>query len=373
LPGVGFNKSANVQTRQFPFACFKANAVDINLSSLIGSSKCLPDIPGIEALPNSFKSSWITDSTIGENNYRNAIVTAVYDLSIFMTNLLNKWVLVGDPSVNPFEPVGLLNQIEINPTTPALSSDIKNFNFASLCDTCNGANPSPFAGGAYNAIKYILATIRHNAMTAGYSALEVEIIVHPNMIEELAKCISCSKMDECDGGLFYKTDVITERSKITSSRTVEIDGYTYKIIGDTSIPLTVNPSSPMAGLPVFLSNVWVPLGSYSSNIYFLPKRVDGKDGYFGHYKSYSDMEALDNYISSNFGGSSNNFKVVDGGRVILTKEQIATCIRISAETCIRPILAYPHFAGALTNVVFCPLQYMKDENFNGGGLQAINC
>lgn len=150
--------------------------------------------------------------------------------------------------------------------------------------------------------------------------------------------------------------MIEQRDRMRRSMTIDINGRSYPVVTDTGIAETTN-----------ITNGNVPAGQFASSIYFVPLTITG--GFPVTYIEYVDYRrgARDIALLRN-----NNHFWTDRGIFSWALEQIKWCYKLSLKTEQRVILRTPQLAARIDNVLYAPLQHLRDNdpnspyNVNGG-------
>jgi hypothetical protein len=141
-------------------------------------------------------------------------------------------------------------------------------------------------------------------------------------------------------------DLYDMRNDMRNGRYLPIDGVNVPVILDDGIPEDTSTTN---------SNV--PEASYSSDIYLLPLTVRGSfPVLFYEYFDYNSG-AAQAISQANLGGVS---YVSDGGRFLWYHQFTNGCFSMAATLEPRLRLLTPQLAGRLQNVIYSPLQHLRE-------------
>lgn len=242
-----------------------------------------------------------------------------------------------------------------NTACTGMDSDVKDFNYSVV-------------GGSDNDIVEYLSMLEfylyHNATRMGLDPVEWVVVMRPELWQELtavwpiayntnrgATVLAGNTRLVVDGG-----DMIAERDRMRRGMTIDINGRTHRVVTDDGIAEGTN-----------INNANVPAGSYSSSIYMVPLTITG--GFPVTYMEYVDYRRGSQDIAKLMG--RNDFWT-DRGIFSWALEQVKWCYKMSAKTEMRVILRTPQLAGRIDNVLYSPLQHLRDSTpgsayeFDGG-------
>ena len=231
-----------------------------------------------------------------------------------------------------------------------LNSDIKDFE-----DTCIGTANSTTSVGLYEYMQELEDTLYQRASYFGYGNVEWVWVMHPVIWSAITKYLpcemlsgSCSTLPYGDSGIVTSIDVsgmgvATVRQNLQQSMRIDVNGRTYMVILDDSIPVTRD-------------NTVTPI-THTSDIYFVPLSVDGQDVLFW---DVADYRAVAQALAPIPGGLGGMHGWSDGGMFLSTVTHNNYCFDV--RTKVEPGLVFlaPHLAGRINNVVSCNLQQKPD-------------
>lgn len=236
-----------------------------------------------------------------------------------------------------------------NTACPAVDSDVKNMNYASVAS--NNANNVP------NIVWYLsmLETyLRHNAVRMGLDPVEWAVVMREELWQELTQywpiAYNTNRGAEILAGnarlILDATSMTAQRDAMRAQMTIAINGRTYPVITDDGINEQTNITSGS-----------VPAGSYASSIYMVPLTING--GFPVTYLEYYDYRVGMQQIQALMGKQT---WWTDGGTFSWALDPIIKwCTKMSAKTERRIVLRTPQLAGRLDNVLYSPLQHLVDN------------
>lgn len=227
-----------------------------------------------------------------------------------------------------------------------LNSDIKDFE-----NTCIGAANPTTGVGLYEYMQELEDTLYQRASYYGYSNVESVWVMHPTTWSSITKYLPCEMLSgSCHtliGGDASATPCVdinsmgiaTVRQNLQQSMRLDVNGRTYMVILDDSIPVTRDAT----GVPV----------KHTSDIYFIPLSVEGQPVLFW---DVADYRAVSQALAPIPGGLGGMHGWTDGGMFLSTVEHHNYCFSITTK--LEPGLVFlaPHLAGKIENVVSCNLQ-----------------
>jgi hypothetical protein len=245
-------------------------------------------------------------------------------------------------------------------TCPALDSDVKNFGYKNVAGT------SPDIVTWMAAMEHYLY---NNASKMGLMPVNWVIAMRPDLWQELSAIWPCRYMtDRCSSVGNSGNSVVVvndkgnviERDAMRNGMYIDINGRRYPVIVDDGIFESTN-----------VNNANVPAGSFASSIYFLPLTITG--GYPVLYWQYVNYMAATPNINLISKGPVPFW--TDGGRFMWAMEFVKYCFKLTVKTEPRIILRTPHLAGKIQNVLYTPLQHVRDFNpdspyFKKGGVSS---
>jgi len=242
-----------------------------------------------------------------------------------------------------------------NTACPAMDSDVKDFNY------------NVVGGSGLDIVEYLSMLefyLYYNATKMGLDPVEWVVVMRPELWQELtavwpiayntnrgATVLAGNTRMIVDGG-----DMIAERDRMRRSMTIDINGRTHRVVTDTGIAEGTN-----------VNNANVPAGSYSSSIYMVPLTVTG--GFPVCYMEYVDYRRGSADVARLM--NRNDFWT-DRGMFSWALEQTKWCYKLSVKTEMRVILRAPQLAGRIDNVLYSPLQHLRESvpgsayEFDGG-------
>jgi hypothetical protein len=242
-----------------------------------------------------------------------------------------------------------------NTACPSLASDVKDFNYHTVDDNSTEL---------VNVMTYLTRYLKWNADRMNMNPVTWSIVMRPELFYELTAVWPCSYMSyRCGLTLpnvltVDSADMIGMRDSMRQGNFLTIDGMNWQVILDDAIP---EDSST--------NNANVPEGSFSSDIYVIPRTfLGGNVATFWEFFDYSSaVQAIgDGQLGDDFWS--------DGGRFLWHKKPpLNWCVQWIAKIEPRIILRTPQLAGRLNNVVYTPLQHTRqpfndDPYFVDGGV-----
>ena len=228
----------------------------------------------------------------------------------------------------------------------ALNSDIKDFE-----NTCIGSANATTDLGLYGYMTELEDTLTQRASLYGYSNVEWAWVMHPTHWSALVKYLPCEMLgDGCGtflsgGGIPTANNVTvvsndmgvaTIRQELQGTMRLNINGRSYPVILDDSMPMTQTGVSPV---------------THTGDIYFLPLSVEGIPTLFW---DSADYRAVASELAAIPGNSLSGFH--DGGIKLSTVRQNGFCFTVETKVELSLVLLAPHLSGRLTNVSACNLQ-----------------
>lgn len=233
-------------------------------------------------------------------------------------------------------------------TCPALDSDIKDFNYASI------------AGASPDIVEYLSAMmwyLNYNAVQMGLDPVTWEIVMRPELWFELTAIWPCKyNTTKCtaaqpDGATTFLDgrDNTQERDAMRNSMTLAINGVNYHVTLDTGIYEHTHVTNAAS----------LAAGEFASSIYIVPLTIQG--GFPVTYREYLDYRAA---------RRDSNVALLNGKEMFWTDDGIYSwayqdnkwCYKLALRTEQRVILRSPHLAGKLQHVKYTPLQHLRDAD-----------
>lgn len=246
-----------------------------------------------------------------------------------------------------------------NTACPAADSDVKDYNYQSI-SSLNGNNV-PNILWYLSQLEYYL---NFNADRMGLSPVEWVVAMNPNMWNEFTQFWPIAYATNRGAELLVGTnnntrlvvdaaEMTDQRDKLRAERRIAINGKMYRVVVDDGIHEQVNGD-----------NANIPAGSYASSIYMLPLTING--GFPVTYMEYKDYRVGMQQIQALMGKQT---FWTDGGTFSWALDPIIKwCFKMSAKTERRIICRAPQLAGRITNVVYSPLQHLR-ESFAGSAYE----
>jgi hypothetical protein len=240
---------------------------------------------------------------------------------------------------------------------PSLASDVKDFAYK----TVDGA-----ADELVNALVYMCRYLKWNAERMNMLPVTWSIVMRPTLFYEVTAVWPCSYMSyrcktsndvvaSVDAG-----DMVAMRDNMRNELYLMIDGERWNVVLDDAIPEDTSTN-----------NANVPESYFSSDIYVIPRTyLGGNVATFWEFFDYTSAMtgATDGQLGSDYW--------TDSGRFLWHKKPpVNWCVQWIAKVEPRIILRTPHLAGRLNNVMYAPLQQMRqafpdDPYFVDGGVSA---
>ena len=229
-----------------------------------------------------------------------------------------------------------------------LNSDIKDFE-----STCIGAANSNTGLGLYGYMTELEDTITQKASLQGYTNVEWVWVMHPTHWAALVKYLPYEMLG--DGGtvlaggasvmnnnvsvVVNDMGIATIRQQLQSSMRLSVNGRTYMVILDDSMPVVKTGSE-------------APY-STTGDIYFIPLSVEGQPVLFWESADYRE---LTNALEPIPGGLGSLHGFVDGGMKLVTARHNGFCFDIITKGEYALVFLAPHISGKIENVQACTLQ-----------------
>jgi len=230
----------------------------------------------------------------------------------------------------------------------ALNSDIKDFE-----STCIGAANANTGLGLYGYMSELEDTITQKASLQGFTNVEWVWVMHPTHWAALVKYLPYEMLG--DGGtvlaggasvmnnnvsvVVNDMGIATIRQQLQSSMRLNVNGRTYMVILDDSMPIA------QTGSEAPYSN--------TGDIYFLPLTVEGQPVLFWESADYRE---LTNALEPIPGGLGSLHGHVDGGMKLVTARHNGFCFLVQAKMELGLVLLAPQLSGKISNVTACVLQ-----------------
>lgn len=231
---------------------------------------------------------------------------------------------------------------------PSLDSDVKNFNSVAVT-TGTGNNIMSYI----SAMEYYLYSL---AEDTGMLPVRWVIAMRPQLFYELSAVWPIVYNTDKVAAILGSTagnanvvldgrDMVAERDAMRNGKYLIVNGRRYEVVTDPGIFEANNTNT--AGITA---------GSYASSIYFIPITVNGNFPVtYRQHKNYRAMWAGELPLMRN----RNRFWTDDGVFSWAFEDQ-KWCLKLSAKTEQRIVLRAPHLAGRIDNVMYSPLQHIRE-------------
>lgn len=296
----------------------------------------------------------LAPSGVNESNVLN-VITAMEMMrtSAYMEMQLHNDIWQGTVAGGSFP--GLMYQVATgqvdaatNTACPSLDSDVKDFNYNNVCGTTLDIVEY------LSALMYYLESL---ASDTGLAPVDFRLAMRPQLWFELSACWPCSYLtNRCTTAqVGYNAAVINDNTNVAmrddmrARMEIPINGKWYPVIEDTGIVEANN-----------INNGNVPAGSYASSIFVLPYSVIGSFPVL--YREYVDYRAAapDEALLRGLEGWFHT----DAGAYSWAYDAIRWCYQLSLKTEQRVVLRTPHLAGVIQNVMYSPLQHIRDPQWD---------
>ncbi len=297
----------------------------------------------------------------------NEVSRKFWELGITLHRLLARELWNGDPSNDTGEEgsrkqmTGLATLIntgyvdaETNTACPSMDSYISDFNYGRV-DQAAGADD------IIAAVTDMYYQVRTRAERTGVTPVRWVFAMREQLFYELTAVWPCSYLSfRCITGNPNATefidaqDAVRFRDEMRAGSYLLIDGVRIPVIMDDGINEATNTT-----------NANVPSGCFGTDIYLVPMSViGGQSVLFMEYFQYNNpsiQDALGNMALAK----------IDGAWLIVPV-QTRQCIQFEVKIEPRLVLRTPWLASRLQNVVYCPIQHIRDSfpddpyHVNGG-------
>lgn len=229
----------------------------------------------------------------------------------------------------------------------SLDSDIKNFAYNDVCGT------------TLDIVEYLSSMMYYLeslAMDTGMAPVRYVLAMRPQLWFELSACWPCSYLsNRCNDASGTQLLAVNDgtnvnmRDRMRDSLRLPINGIEYPVVLDTGI-FEHNSTN----------NANLNPGEFASTIYAVPLSIAG--GWPATYREYVDYKAAapDEALLR---GRPNWFWT-DNGMYSWTYLETRWCYLLSLKTEQRVVLRTPQLAGALQNVMYTPLQHLREPDFS---------
>jgi len=236
-----------------------------------------------------------------------------------------------------------------NTACPSLDSDVKDF---ALNDVC---------GTGLDIVEYLSSMmyyLENLASSTGMGPVRWVLAMRPQLWFELSACWPCSYLtDRCKNTGRIGQDVVTVqgaeqvsmRDSMRNSLSIPINGVYYDVVLDTGIVENNNGT-----------NGNIPVGQFASSIYAVPITAVG--GFPVTYREYVDYRqaAPDEALLRN----KQSWFNTDAGMYSWTYLEKRWCYSLSLKTEQRVVLRTPQLAGVIQNVLYSPLQHLREPDYS---------
>lgn len=231
---------------------------------------------------------------------------------------------------------------ETNQACPSMDSYISNFSFGRV-DQAAGAD------NIIAAITNMYYQVRSRAERTGVNPVRWVFAMREQLFRELTAVWPCSYLSfRCITGNPNATefidaqDAVRFRDEMRAGSYLLIDGIRVPVILDDGITELTNTT-----------NANVPSGCFGTDIYLIPMSViGGRQVTFLEYFQYDNpsiRDALQNMVLAK----------IDGAWLIVPV-QTRQCIQFEVKIEPRLVMRTPWLASRLQNVVYCPVQHIRD-------------
>ena len=236
-----------------------------------------------------------------------------------------------------------------NTACPALDSDVKDFTYNDVCGT------------GKDIVEYIQMMhyyLRWNAQSSGLDPVQWVIAMRPNLWYELSACwpcrystFRCSAIDATDGietsPSYDAAAGIAMRNEMRNGSFLWVNGERIPVVVDTGIYEHTN-----------ITNGNLLAGQYSSSIYFVPLSI--RDGFPVCTMEYLDYRASQPERALLRG--MEEFWWTDNGMYSWAYDGEKWCYKLCLRTEPRVVLRTPQLAGKIENVMYEPLQHLREPD-----------
>lgn len=252
---------------------------------------------------------------------------------------------------------GLANQVvtgqidaDTSTACPSLDSDVKNYNYAAVGDGSGNTIVTYLSS-----LLYFLETL---AEDTGMDPVEFVIVMRPQLFWELAAVwpivYNTDRVAAILGSTAGNAQVMIdgrenarERDAMRMGKYLIVNGKRYRVITDPGIPEQTN-----------ITDGSVPAGSYASSIFVLPLTVNGNFPVL--YRQHKDYRRMWNPELRYLRGKERFW--TDDGVFSWALEDNKWCVKLSAKTEQRIVLRTPQLAGRIDNVMYSPLQHIREAD-----------
>ena len=228
----------------------------------------------------------------------------------------------------------------------ALDSDVKDFGYDDV------------AGGGRSIVTYVTMMetyLRHNAIRMGHDTVSYVIVMRAELWQELSEVWPCqyntnrcaqATIGNSSQTVIMGKEMVAMRDSMRNSMTIAVNGRTFPVVTDDGIFEANN-----------INNGNLEAGQYASSLYFVPLTLG--DGFTATYREYLNYSAWDTDASLLRG--KEDFWT-DGGLWSWSITQEKWCYMLHLRSEQRVVLRTPHLAGKIQNIMYEPLQHLRDFN-----------
>lgn len=291
----------------------------------------------------------------GEGWIRSAVAVQMVIIGVLLQRLLTRQLWQGNPANNNVgggykEFPGLDILISTGKVDAisgvacgALDSDIKEFNYNSI----DGTNPDIVTW-----LSSMMYYLEHVADRTGLGPVDYAIAMRPQLFFELTAVWPCRYMtnrcaDSAGANVVVLNDstYINMRDALRNGMYLVINGKNYPVVLDDGI--YEHDSQNSANLNP---------GEFASDIYVIPLRARGMPVLYWEYYDYSKIATTDLAVLQ----GKQQFWQTDGGRWLWTLQQRTYCFKWQGKCEPRVVLRTPQLAGRIQNVMYTPLQHLRE-------------
>lgn len=229
---------------------------------------------------------------------------------------------------------------------PSLDPDVKDFNYQEVGSSTNDI------AEYLEMVEYYL---KSNDMASGLNVNRV-LVMRPQLWQRLTQ-VWPVKYNTLPQGLWGTdngqrlmidgTDMTRQRDVMRNAKVITVNGTDYPVIPDVGI--FEQNSTNDANLAA---------GQFASSIYFLPLTANGIPVLFREYLDYNL------FGSEIFRMDKQDFWTTDNGVYSWAIEKNKWCHKFALKTEQRIVLRAPQLAGRIDNVMYSPLQHLRDADFD---------
>lgn len=230
----------------------------------------------------------------------------------------------------------------------SLDSDVKNFAYNDVCGT------------TLDIVEYLSSMMYYLeslAADTGMAPVRWVLAMRPQLWFELSACWPCKYMtDRCKTSqVGYNALTVNDsnnvdmRDRLRNSKRLPVNGIEYEVVTDTGIFEHNNAN-----------NGNLNPGEFASSIYAIPVTVAGN--FPATYREYVDYRAA--APDEAFLRGRQSWFHTDMGMYSWTYLETRWCYLLSLKTEQRVVLRTPQLAGVLQNVMYSPLQHLREPDYS---------